>query len=252
MEDEQFPGKILEACKAAKSPSEKEELVRTAQELREVLYRLNRDGSVVLSRSDAKRLRLIVNSEWYVQALEALEKVALKAEAYEVFEAGGWFADKHIEQLFDPEDPDHEAATMVGARLLRCGILVASTRLPRRAQQMMLSIRRCYALGLFDAAVILCRTLIDVASSDFVRTQSSTRLTTYPEPKLGARLRGEPIRSAVDRQLLQDVQRAVERGNVLVHRLKVDDVLEKEALQIIRATCRFVEALTDATDSGGD
>jgi hypothetical protein len=147
--------------------------------------------------------------------------------------------DDFLERLLSPAE-----RSQVMRRHLRCGTLLLPGR-PRKGYQRHLSTaRRCFALGLFDAAVAFCRSLVETAAVDALRASD--------QPQAGNVSRIEERRDLNDIiRLLQTrlpgevVQRADavrQAGNKVLHsRGEKSSCTEDDALKALLDTFSFIE-----------
>lgn len=220
--------------------------------MRDLAWTLCEEHAVGLPDDLAKRVRDLVRSDDWSKLYASYEE-RMRGSDLEVPVAGfEMFPDGFFDGLFDPEfQRDGPSAVDVTTRLLRAGVIVASAALPPRVQPLMTTIRRCFALGLLDAALILCRSVIEVSVETFLHPERAhenvRRLRPEEMKSLDANLHehavDERLRATNLRTKVYDLKY---RCNSLLHRPNDQKpVTEQEVLEAITTTVELVEALAE-------
>lgn len=129
-------------------------------------------------------------------------------------------------------------------RINEIGAIVASKELPANVITHLNRIKECYSLGLFEAATIYCRSLIEVSGFEFlVRKKIVTKGENSPaERRLSILL--NYLRNRMDKFVLNETMKVVLCANMILHdKSKTIDVGEEDSLAHIQSTIAFVEYL---------
>lgn len=218
------------------------------------------------------------NDNHIEKVFSAKREIKVYISNHSVLSATGFLADKikkirddygyNIDQLFaylnessedkissaqeniDPVEALYGEGTdrYVGVDFLRrrneLGAIVATQKLPAHAIANLERIKECYALGLFEAAVIYCRALIEAAGYDFLirRKIVDDRATPIEKYKLSALMRN--YRNRIDDFVYNETMKVIYKANDLLHD-KGDkgeqNLSEEQALDSIQSTIAFVE-----------
>jgi hypothetical protein len=149
----------------------------------------------------------------------------------------------YVDALFSQGTADYVGENFF-RRKNQIGTLVVSESLPDHFVQHVANLRECYALGLFQAAIIYCRAVIETGCFESVRRRG----------KLGPK--GDDIREFSLKALMRSVKPLVyetnwdkadetikKAGDVLHSKRKKVVISEKEAFDAIQDTFAMVEEL---------
>jgi hypothetical protein len=145
------------------------------------------------------------------------------------------------------DDDDDENAAPVARRAARCGTIVVSERLPPNLIRLLGTVKRCFAIGLFDASIVFCRSLLEVAAFEFLADRGD-----LPNGRNVASVLERSDLSALLDRIGPYVPAATIGGGHRVRKM-ANDVLhskqqgrtpsEQDAFESIMATFGFIERL---------
>lgn len=154
--------------------------------------------------------------------------------------------DAHLDRLIDFEDPDWPAP--INERLLKVQVLLTRKPLPSWVLRHLLTLRRCYALEMHEAAWIFMRSLIEALSFEWLKQRGefggSSKVRYIAERKLEEILRMIEDLATVPASDLAKIRKIKRRANKIIHSKRVlDDPTEAETFEAISQTVRYAELL---------
>lgn len=226
--------------------------------LRELLWALSSEAAVSVAPETASRLKMLLRPELNVWGLYESTLRSLHDEGrYGCLGNRPPIADEFIGGLLNAdelafaggEDPDSKWLA-VEARLYQCSVIVAQHPLKPKVAKRMQTIRRCFALGLYDAAIVYCRTLVEFAVKEYLCRVGSPLLVVRPmnrRPTLDDWLKSEQVKHAVGEKLQKKALALKNAVNDMVHaESRSDDISEAQCLDGITTTAAIVERLSEA------
>lgn len=154
--------------------------------------------------------------------------------------------DSHLNRLIDFEDPDWPEP--INERLLRVQVLLTKKPLPDWVVRHLLTLRRCYALEMYEAAWIFIRALIEAVSFEWLKQNGSFKgpanVRHISERKLGELLEMVADRASVPVSDMTKIRGIKSRANRIVHSKRpIDSPSEAETLEAISQVIRYAELL---------
>jgi len=159
--------------------------------------------------------------------------------------------DPHLNRLVDFEDPDWPEP--INERLLRVQVLLTKEPLPDWVVRHLLTLRRCYALEMFEAAWIFIRALIEAVSFEWLkqngRFDAPANVRHIAERRLEDLLGMVADRASVPVADMAKIRRIKSRANRIVHSKRpIDSPTEAETLEAISQVIRYAELLFKQAD----
>lgn len=157
--------------------------------------------------------------------------------------------DPHLNRLIDFEDPDWPDP--INERLLKVQVLLTKKPLPDWVVRHLFTIRRCYALAMYEAAWIFVRALLEAVSFEWLRQNGSfggpANLRHIAELQLQQCLDMVADRASVPVPEMEQLRHIVRRGNKIIHSKRpIDSPSEAETLDAISHVIRYAELLFKA------
>jgi hypothetical protein len=154
--------------------------------------------------------------------------------------------DPHLNRLIDFEDPDWPEP--INERLLKVQVLLTKRPLPTWVVRHLHTLRRCYALEMYEAAWIFARALIEAVSFEWLKQNGSfegpANVRYIAERNLGQILDMVADRSSVPISDMKTIRQIKNRANKFVHSKRaIDGPSEAETLEAISQVVRYAELL---------
>jgi hypothetical protein len=190
-------------------------------------------------------LRAFIEKTFYLQALIRELGFAADGPDHTWADEDGWIADSHFNELIDM---GHLWLYGLNARLLEVSVLLTRVALPDWVLRHLRSVRRCYALQLYEVVWVSLRALVEAAS--FARLVDAGIVTTgkgvtyLAEHNVRACLRDVERVTDVPKAQVAKVHRIISRANLVMHAKGATDVpSEAETSQAIQQVVDYVESL---------
>jgi hypothetical protein len=226
------------------SAGEMDAVVATVRDAAQVAFdlrwTLTEGAAVRVDKRDRASLVRFRDGQFEVQ--EVLR--ATRLDEVSLGDGWGWFPDATISKLLDPTEPFQYEAIL--DRLLKCQVVVSHHDLPSWIIGRLQTIRRCYALCLYDAAFVFMRSVIEAASYDWLAEHQGPSGATDIANR-------QPLGTWLDRVLQgadlsarhrRDIRGIVERANELIHsKRNVREPNDAEALRALGIVVHYVERL---------
>jgi hypothetical protein len=164
------------------------------------------------------------------------------------------YPDEHIEYLrgqfiaYATHMPEGEAEP-IAQRLLECRTVVSVSHMPAWAKKQLMSIRRCYALELFEPGLALCRCFLEACAHSWLQrrgvlaTRRNDQALSFADRSLRATLNDVARRASIPRATMADVWALVDRCNQLLHPRRDSEVTREECLRAIGVCAQYAERL---------
>jgi hypothetical protein len=154
--------------------------------------------------------------------------------------------DPHLNRIIDFEDPNWPDA--INERLIKVQVLLTKRPLPSWVLRHLYTLRRCYALEMYEAAWIFVRALIEAVSFEWLKQNGSfegpANVRHIAERNLGQVLDMVADRASVPIADMKTIQQIKSRANKIVHsKGAIDSPSQAETLEAISQVIRYAELL---------
>jgi hypothetical protein len=158
--------------------------------------------------------------------------------------------DPHLNRLIDFEDPDWPEP--INERLLKVQVLLTNKPLPDWLVRHFLTLRRCFALEMYEAAWIFLRALVEAVSFEWLKQNGSfggpANVRHISERRLEELLGMVADRASISVSDMTKIRQIKSRANKIIHsKRQLDDPTEAETLDAIGEVVRYVELLFKST-----
>jgi hypothetical protein len=154
--------------------------------------------------------------------------------------------DPHLNRLIDFEDPDWPEP--INERLLKVQVLLTNKPLPDWLVRHLLTLRRCFALEMYEAAWIFLRALVEAVSFEWLKHKGSfggpPNVRHIAERRLEELLGMVADRASISVSDMTKIRRIKSRANKIIHSKRpIDGPTEAETLEAIRQVIWYAELL---------
>lgn len=205
------------------------EIILLKKEIKKYLYYY---ASVIADINITNKLRKIRNDKGYFID-DIYDYFTKKVELEnDVFDEGI----DYLTEMYDPEE--------FAKRVHKVGAFIISKNFPDVILYHIINLKECFAIGLFEASLFYCRTLIESAGFEFLRRKgkikNNTNLNELRPVDINRMLR-EFITEKVIFIKIEDIRRI---ANESLHPKKAyNEIIEQEAFDAIKSTFEFIEHL---------
>lgn len=205
------------------------EIILLKKEIKKYLYY---SASVIVDINITNKLRKIRNDKGYfIDDIydDFLKKVKLEDDGfYEGIEC--------LTEMYDPE----EFAKRVG----KVGAFIISKNLPDVILYHIVNLKECFAIGLFQASLFYCRTLIESAGFEFLKRKGKVK-DNFNICEVSMKDIIYSLKEfVIEKVIFHKIREVIDIANKSLHqKYHYHEVSEQEAFEAIKTTFGFIEHL---------